>query len=437
MNQEELIHAYIDGRLSDVDFPRFEKLLKESAEARKMLLDFGVIESKLNSFGQQEQVNTQLNEGHTSVTKKLLVFAYAATLVLLLGFAYWLHQTPSPIARIQSSEGASWESSLPTSVGSDLVSGTMKLQTGLATLFMESGAEIVLEGPAEVELISSMKIKLLGGSCVVDVPQNAIGFVVETPHGYAIDYGTNFSVLVDRNRDSSSFEVMSGEIAVHLPNGNSEVRLNDLEGAEIRSGELLASDGFGTKPNSTLSAKGQVKRVLSHENATSVIRNNQRDLYLSEELLLVKHSESLPSFDRRAMMEFDLKEMNLSRVKQVSLSLNLVTDYPRTGFRAYLPQENIFAVYGIRESWESGLSWENAPQPDEGELLGQFTILRSEQSGSFGIEGPKLLDFLRSGGNKLLLVRLTSELHPSGLVHAFAGATHPNSVPPALEFTMK
>ena len=32
---------------------------------------------------------------------------------------------------------------------------------------------------------------------MVEVPERAIGFVLETPDGYAIDYGTRFAVAVD------------------------------------------------------------------------------------------------------------------------------------------------------------------------------------------------------------------------------------------------
>ena len=63
---------------------------------------------------------------------------------------------------------------------------------------------MILEAPAQLELVSTMRCRLLDGVALMDVPDSAIGFVVEAPSGYAIDYGTRFAVTVDSIQGDSN-----------------------------------------------------------------------------------------------------------------------------------------------------------------------------------------------------------------------------------------
>ena len=102
---------------------------------------------------------------------------------------------------------AGWESSQPTLLGSELQAGFIELKTGIATLAFKSGADLTLEAPAKVELISAMEIKVISGSISMYVRESAQGFRVNTPNGYAIDHGTRFSVSIsdDKSRLNSRF----------------------------------------------------------------------------------------------------------------------------------------------------------------------------------------------------------------------------------------
>ena len=64
-------------------------------------------------------------------------------------------------------------------------------------------------------------------------------------------------------------------------------------------------EGEGEKK---IPASAEIKRVFAGRNSTSIIRNDQRDLYLSNDVLLVKSTDILPSFDRRALLEFDISD---------------------------------------------------------------------------------------------------------------------------------
>jgi len=427
--EKELILGYLDDRLSASQFDSLQALLRENKDARSFLLDLGTIDTKLDDFSLSVEQKTSVPQ---TIPFSWCEYAWPVVACLFVLFlctsGYFLFSEPK-IATIQSCEDAAWESDLPTTPGSELTSGTLKLRRGLATIELRSGASLVLEGPAEIELISTMKTRLVSGMAIVEVPEQAIGFVLETPNGYAIDYGTRFAVAVDPIKNLSSFEVIDGEIGVHHPVSGSEVRLVDNQTISIEKGIVSSlKEGEGEKK---IPASAEIKRVFAGRNSTSIIRNDQRDVYLSNDVLLVKSTDILPSFDRRALLEFDLSVVDPSEYNKVRLSLNLV---PANGLRSHLPEENIFAVYGIKESWESGLLWSEAPQIEEAEKLGTFSIPRSKQFGNYGIETDALKKFLQSGHSKLLIVRETFETRGSGMIHAFANYNHPHFAPPVLEF---
>lgn len=67
-------------------------------------------------------------------------------------------------------DDASWESSLPTEPGSELTGGYLKLTSGIATVRFLSGAESILEAPANLVLKTPMYAMLTSGAARVEVP---------------------------------------------------------------------------------------------------------------------------------------------------------------------------------------------------------------------------------------------------------------------------
>ena len=84
----------------------------------------------------------------------------------------------------------------------------------------KSGADLTLEAPAKIELISAMEVKLISGNISMYVRESAQGFRVNTPNGYAIDHGTRFSVRISDDQKSADFKVLEGEISLHSPRGD-------------------------------------------------------------------------------------------------------------------------------------------------------------------------------------------------------------------------
>lgn len=374
---------------------------------------------------------------------KLLVVALAslaATIFLAIAFAPF-KISPQPVATLASSENAAWESSLPTTPGSELVPGRLKLKAGLATIRFDSGAEVTLEAPAEFEIISAMRGKLVEGVALTDVPDEAIGFVIETPDAYAIDYGTRFAVQVDRTAGRSDFELIEGEIAVHHSGTAKEVRLTEPHKAvSVHEGSVNVID-LEQRANARETAS-DVIRIGTNGRSTSVLRNNKRHKFLDPAVLSVKKTDN-GKWDHRSFFAFDLSTVDVSRLKAARLRLNLVPS--QRGFASRLPVVNRFGIYGLtnpeKSNWVIDSNWEEAPAPEDGIFLGSFEIPRSQDHGTFGIANRKLVEFLQKFPGQsvtLILVRESTQVEGSvpGLTHMFASDAHPVAVGPMLELTI-
>lgn len=102
---------------------------------------------------------------------------------------------------------------VPLSQGLRLGDGMLQLDSGLAEITFDSGAEVTLEGPARLQLDSDHKANLAAGRASANVPEPARGFVIHTPSSYIRDLGTAFAVEVHDNSETD-LHVLEGEVEV-------------------------------------------------------------------------------------------------------------------------------------------------------------------------------------------------------------------------------
>ncbi len=447
MEHESLIQKYLLGQVSDEELLQLEQLLRDDPELRQHFVVSSTVDMGLRELAFEQAVESIEPPSRRSRMSPIgfaaAGFALAVVAsILVVAFVLPDSSQPKPIAVLLSAENAAWESSLPTTPGSELTSGLLSLKSGVATIRFRSGAEVVMEAPASLELVTTMRGKLLAGAAVIDVPDSAIGFVIETPDGYAIDYGTRFAVRVDHQEQQSDFEIIEGEIAVHHPRTGDEVRLTGQgKTATISDQSLEVIDSELQDDNRSVEPMGRITRIGTNGRAGSALRRNKRK-FITPDVLSVKRTDN-GKWDYRSFFAFDLSATNLDLAKSARLRLNLV---PSTrGLVSRLPTVNRFGVYGLtntaKANWNTDCLWEESPGPEDGVLLGTFEIPRSQKRGSFGIQNDKLLDFLkanRDGSITLILVRETTQIEGTGpsLTHMFASDSHPEAVGPMLEFTL-
>ena len=208
----DLIAAYQTGQISDEDLAELESALRDHSEARQLFHQSCRIDSHLQreteSLSDQDEHNAKRALTFPAPTRRrfsLLDAGLSAAVVALLAImaGFWL-SAPRVVATIKATENASWESTLPTAPGSELIPGEMTLTSGLATIQFRSGAEMTLEAPAQLSLETAMRARLHSGAAVMEVPESATGFILETPDGKVIDHGTSFAVNVDEARQRST-----------------------------------------------------------------------------------------------------------------------------------------------------------------------------------------------------------------------------------------
>jgi hypothetical protein len=120
-------------------------------------------------------------------------------------------------------------------VGSVLPKGSLRFESGVIQVEFFSGARVILEGPADFELLSSNEGLCHHGKLRAFVPPQAQGFTVRTPGITLVDRGTEFGLRLDR----------SGEAEVHVFQGLVEIHSHGSR-SDLPVGRALGIDRAGS-----------------------------------------------------------------------------------------------------------------------------------------------------------------------------------------------
>lgn len=452
----DLAAAYIDDALSDEQAAELEELLDEHPENRRAFTDFLHDHATLHwdRVGNLEE-NAVEPFAEKNARQPVLLQTVAAVVALSLVAILFLRNSANSFATMTVTESATWQSGdLPTSDGARLGPGTLRLAAGLATVTFDSGAEVILEAPAELRLVDAMNCVLQSGTAVAEVEESAHGFTIATPTANVIDHGTRFAVNVNANSGATQTQVFDGLVEVALPASERSVRLekgqrNYVAGDElgdVTAGPLEATWTTSEKeenigPGWRYFTTGQAGGADGYVAAMDVTEHS------SNELLLLKNSSDAEGPHRKSYLRFDLSRLGDAKIESAELQLH----FTPTGWGlASLLGDSEFEVYAILDpaldSWNrESLTWENAPANilDNGnELdtrkavsLGTFTLPRGTQSGMFRFHPDSLAEFLEQDENRiatLAIVRNSLEHRGGGLVHGVASKRHPTLPAPKL-----
>lgn len=249
-----LLHALAEDTLTDDLFARLDQWLGEDEEARRTYVDFIQILSALQYFqasldykggglptvealitapdqwtdsaiwaalSEAEKttpvaVVQKNDEPEKIVVKKLAIervprkinkFSFYTTITsvaaffALLVYVYFVPRpVPQEVATVLDCMDVQFaDNQQEFGIGYRLVNHTRPiwLKRGIVKIRFDYGAEVIVEGPAEIELESAEKMKMSYGRVFANVPEQAAGFMVHTPYSKVIDLGTAFGVKVD------------------------------------------------------------------------------------------------------------------------------------------------------------------------------------------------------------------------------------------------
>lgn len=140
--------------------------------------------------------------------------------------------TSKAIALLSETVNTDWATSPgPARSGAALEPGMLKLNAGLAEIIFYSGARVVIEGPAELQLVSASHAVCIRGRMTAEVPPQARGFRIDTPHGKITDLGTSFGL--DVSARGTEVHVFKGEVTVQAATAQTEDELHEGSGLAL------------------------------------------------------------------------------------------------------------------------------------------------------------------------------------------------------------
>ncbi len=270
----ELCQRLIDGVATRGEQAALQARLASSEEARRFYVRTMDLSASLFGYAGEMQSETpdlpRHSLGHETLAPALRWtiggLAAAACLAVLLwhGGAGSPHATsdapPAPdneetVASLSGGKDCRWTGAALSS-GQELRRGErLELASGVAEVTFDSGAEVVLEGPALLEVSSAWEAVLRRGTLKAVVPAEAVGFRVSHPQVEVVDLGTEFSMVAEETGAAEVF-VLKGAVeakaveAADVPgapvvlheaqarrfarNGSSEVRDHDGKLARLR-----------------------------------------------------------------------------------------------------------------------------------------------------------------------------------------------------------
>ena len=177
--------------------------------------------------------NRNNTSGSRSVSKlSLIAFLLSSAAILFISVLVWLTPIKPLVASLTRDVNAEWldDYSVLEEDGG-IRAGKLQLIRGMAQIEFYGGAQIILQGPADVEFISQDKMFISSGKLVARVKRDAIGFIVDTPEAKTLDLGTEFGV--DVTRGHTEVHVFDGEVAIYPGDSDKKILIEQGQAKQV------------------------------------------------------------------------------------------------------------------------------------------------------------------------------------------------------------
>lgn len=288
---ERLLMGLVDGELSPAERQHLAALLRDDPALQQQYRDYLLLDALLSWEQPQSVEREQTPDPSTHVTlhaqravRPVLLAVAAAAVLLATGvFLLWPRAQPpgvvavvrhgedpavdlevepaaSGLAVLTRSVRARWAAdSRQPGVGAAVGPGRLRLEAGLVQLEFYSGATLVVEGPADLELLSADRLRCRAGRLRATVPPQARGFTVLSDTARLVDLGTEFGVDVAPS-GATELHVFTGKVRVGEPGPDAPPAEQ-----EVGAGRGLKVEGGGRRTDVPVDARrfptaGEVER---------------------------------------------------------------------------------------------------------------------------------------------------------------------------------
>lgn len=133
-----------------------------------------------------------------------------------------------------------WRMDDPPTVGAILSPGPLKMQGGLVQIEFYSGARLIVEGDADLSIVSANEAVCRQGRLRALVPQHARGFRISSPKFDLVDLGTEFGLQIGDD-GLANVQVFDGEVELYRV--DTDQRPDTDQGADTDHSESSAMKG--------------------------------------------------------------------------------------------------------------------------------------------------------------------------------------------------
>lgn len=238
----ELLDGYCSGALTEAEFAELEEALRGDVKLRQLLIEYRTLDSDLRGFASVPTTDQPASQVRTMRRLRIEVWSMAAAIVILLGGVAFLgvresHSQVEPsldhgVAVLTQAIDAQWKDR-DVRQGDSMAPGSWQLTAGTAELEFYSGASVILEAPAELEIVSENGGVLHVGKLRAQVPLHAHGFTITSKEVELVDLGTSFGMEVGAE-SGTAVHVFEGKVELFKPGSDRR------QGAGV---ELLAGEG--------------------------------------------------------------------------------------------------------------------------------------------------------------------------------------------------
>ncbi|MEA2711670.1 MAG: hypothetical protein QOF78_4271 [Phycisphaerales bacterium] len=239
----ELCNAVVDGTLSEKQKAILSQWLTSSEEARQLYVRVTGLSASLCHYAGEMQtgepdIPLPLPNPSRPWRWTFGLLAAAASLALVIWVQRGLDRVAPPtpargtgniavvvakpttsdnnefVAQLTASRECEWANS-DTSIllGAHLRKGQqVDIAKGFAQITFDSGAQVVLQGPASLDVNSAWSATLTRGRLKASVPPEAVGFSVSNPSVEVVDLGTEFTMIADAAGTMAEVLVLKGEV---------------------------------------------------------------------------------------------------------------------------------------------------------------------------------------------------------------------------------
>jgi len=254
----ELCSAVIDETLTDQQQDRLAHMLSTSVEARQFYIRSTGLSASLFYYAGEMQAGACDIASRPHLLKRFTWITGALALAASIVLIFWIasprsavaptdaHTADIPfVARLTGSKDCQWTSPALAADGRISQGQTLELAGGFAEITFDSGAKVVLQGPATFVANSAWSATLNRGAVKATVPHEAIGFSIANPTVKVVDLGTEFVMSAGAATDVL---VLKGQIEAtsHASTDQQPLLLNANESRRF------ASSGISAVPDNAL-----------------------------------------------------------------------------------------------------------------------------------------------------------------------------------------